>query len=101
MRVSASTLTKTPTAIAIDAGDNASHTPNEVATPRPPWNLRKIEAIAPVKAAIPTKASAGGTGPATHRATSTGTNPFRTSATKVVTAGILPPARATLVVPIL
>jgi hypothetical protein len=99
IRVSANTAINTASAIPIDAGESASHTPSEAATPRPPWNLRKIDAIAPAKAANPTRASSAGIGPTTSRANSTGKNPLRTSAPNVTAAGILPPARATLVVP--
>jgi hypothetical protein len=92
---------KTPATTAIASGASANHTPSEVATPRPPPSRKKTEAIEPTKAANATIASAAGTDPITNLVNSTGAKPFSTSPARVIMPGILPPARATLVVPTL
>ncbi len=91
---------KAAAAIATASGARPIQRPRPVATPRPPVKLRKIDAIEPRNAAKATIASAPGARPAT-RPIITGRRPLRKSPAKVRAAGVLPPARATLVMPTL
>jgi len=101
IRVNANATPKTPATIPIGLGANANQTPSDVATPLPPLNFKKMEAIEPTKVANPTVANADGAALKTNRVNSIGMKPLRTSAIKVTAPGSLPPARATFVVPIL
>jgi len=94
-------MPKTAATTPIGLGANANQTPNDAATPLPPRNFKNTDAIEPAKVANPTVASAAGADPRRNLVNSTGMKPLNTSAIKVIAAGILPPARATLVAPIL
>src|SRR5580704_1669961 len=81
-------------------GASTAQMPRDADNPLPPLNPRNTDAIDPANAASATHASVPGGSPSI-RATATGTAPFNTSPKKVSAAALAPPARATLVMPIL
>jgi hypothetical protein len=69
IRVNSSATTKTKPTMLIGSGAKANHTPSDVATPLPPLNFKKMDAIEPRKAASATIARADGTDPITNLVT--------------------------------
>src|SRR5215472_8533319 len=94
-----STIAKAAIANSNADGASTTQTPSAADTPLPPLKRRKIEKIAPAKAASAIHASSEGKNP-NARAAATGSAPLRTSPAKVKAAALEPPARATLVIPI-
>src|SRR5579864_8181264 len=83
----------------LTSGAIPSQTPSPAATPLPPRKRKNTEQIDPTNAASPTHATVA-CGKPIARATTTGIAPFSTSPANVIAAALIPPARATLVVPI-
>src|SRR5260370_21140934 len=99
VRLSAKIAPNAASANKSTSGAIASHTPSAAATPLPPRNPRNTEQIDPINATSPVHAIVWIGNPAAL-ATTTGIAPFSTSPANVIAAALIPPARATLEVPI-
>src|SRR5258708_7593454 len=78
-------------------GASASDTPNPVATPFPPRSRSQMGKQCPATAA---RAHAAGSQGGSRGASITGTRPLSASSASVATAAVPPPARGTLVAPV-
>src|SRR5579885_385155 len=100
IRYIATNIPKAANAKSNARGQRTTQTPSAADTPFPPINPGKTEQIDPTNAARAIQANSVVANPI-PAATATGIAPFRISPTKVSAAAPLPPARTTLVIPIL